>query len=217
MWSTRETSQGNWTWKMLIYQSPWTSNASQVYLALPVSVTSVWPGLCSAKNLGKATPSSGSRKVIERYIYLNDIFVLASSRDQLTDNRGQEIGLHTQSEEVCLVTSSSHWVPGVHGQFTNNDIHLPHHKMEKIETECRHMLHKHEVTAQQLTHLIGLLSSSTFMIAQAPLHYRPFKDSKTKSYNRARRTTIIQQEWTRNHWRSSIGGFTKQERSMNAW
>ena len=50
----------------------------------------------------------------------------------------------------------------------NNHNTSPSHKLEKIKKVCRHVTYKYKVTAQQLAHLISLLSS---VIAPAPLHY----------------------------------------------
>ena len=110
------------------------SKVSQVHLgrsALPVSVISYWPGL-SAKNIYKATPSSGSRCEIERYkdinVYLDDTSgQFQGPADSQSDISGHEMGEvgGSNSEEVCLITYSKHRAPGVHGQFTSNDNPLP--------------------------------------------------------------------------------------------
>ena len=84
-------------------------------------------------------------------------------------------------------------------------IHLPQDKMKKIEKECRHVSHKHKVTARQLAHLIGLLSSSTPAITPAPLHYRALQRLRNKALQQGRKDydypTRMDQESLRDlHW-----------------
>ena len=132
------------------------------------------------------------------------LLVLASSSDHLTNNltlvakKLEKLGF-TLNQKKCV------WSPTqtieFRGFMVNSltmTVNLPHHKMEKIEKKCRHMSHKHQVTARQLAHLIGLLSSQHPQLFQPLSIIESFRDTETKSYNRAGRTTIIQQEWTRN-------------------
>ena len=74
----------------------------------------------------------------------------------------------------------------------------------KIKKDCRHVSHKHKVTARQLAHLIGLLSSSTLAIAPAPLHYRALQGLRNKALQQGRKDydypTRMDQESLRDQW-----------------
>ena len=82
----------------------------------------------------------------------------------------------------------------------NNHNTSPSHKLEKIKKVCRHVTYKYKVTAQQLAHLISLLSS---VIAPAPLYFGPYRDSETKPCNRRdynHLTRMVQESLRKLHW-----------------
>jgi len=54
----------------------------------------------------------------------------------------------------------------------NMSLSLPPEKVFKLRKECRHWLNTSEMTARQLAHLIGLMSSTIPAVLPAPLHYR---------------------------------------------
>ena len=110
-------------------------------------------------------------KGIKLIKYLSNILILARPRDQLTNNlvlvakHIREVGVCTQSEEVCLVTDTNEWVSRVYGQFHNTSPSAQTGEDQEGVQACNLQT---KVTAQQLAHLISLLSS---VIAPAPLHY----------------------------------------------
>ena len=145
---------------------------------LPVPITAVWSGL-SPENLYKTPSSCGSGDTIlgHKDRYIPGRYPSPGQLQEPADRRfgfsGQAVGgvgVHTQSEEVHLVTDTNHQILGVHSQFPSN-INSPSSREDgEIKKECRHVSHKQEVTARQLAHLVGLLSSSIPEIAPAPLH-----------------------------------------------
>ena len=184
-----------------------TSEVSQIYLGrsvLPISVTSVWPGL-SAKNFYKAPLSGGSRNEIKRY---KDDYIprrysgsgqIQGPADRQSDSSGQVIravGVCAELEEVCMVTYTNHRVPRVHGQFFNNDNPPPSAQDDEDREGMQACVSQTQSDrARQLAHLIGLLSSSTLAIAPAPFHYRALQRLRNKALQQGRKDP---QEWTRN-------------------
>ena len=125
-------------------------------------------------------------------IYLDDILVLASSKSQLTEDLAsvarqlEELGF-TLNRKKCIWSPTQ--IIEFLGFIVNSlamTIHLPHDKIEKIKKECRHVSHKQEVTACQLAHLVGLLSSSIPAIAPAPLHYRALQRLRNSALQQGR-------------------------------
>jgi len=138
-------------------------------------------------------------KGIKIVIYLDDILVLASSKGQLMEDLAP---VARQLEELGFTLNRKKWIWSPTqiieflGFIVNSiamTIHLPHDKMEKIKKECRHVSHKQEVTARQLAHLVGLLSSSIPAIAPAPLHYRALQRLRNSALQQGRGSYDFQQ------------------------
>ena len=96
---------------------------------LPVPITAVWSGL-SPENLYKTPSSCGSGDTIlgHKDRYIPGRYPSPGQLQEPADRRfgfsGQAVGgvgVHTQSEEVHLVTDTNHRILGVHSQFHSND------------------------------------------------------------------------------------------------
>lgn len=51
-------------------------------------------------------------------------------------------------------------------------LYVPQDKVSKVRKECCHLYNKEQVSARDLSHVIGLLSSLIWAVLPAPFHYR---------------------------------------------
>ena len=91
-------------------------------------------------------------------IYLDDILVLAKSRDQLTDyltvvaKQLEQLGVALNQKKCVWSPTQTIEFLGFMVNSLTVTIHLPQDKMMKIEKECRHVSHKHKVTEHDSWH-----------------------------------------------------------------
>ena len=118
------------------------------------------------------------KMAIRIIIYLDDILIMAQTKELLTSHMEilawelQELGFKLNHRK-CV------WKPAQVIEFLgfliNSEtmtIHLPEDKVQKVMKECRLLINKKSVTARELAHLIGLLTSTIPAVSVAPLHYR---------------------------------------------
>ena len=97
-------------------------------------------------------------KGIRMIIYLDDILVLAKSRDQLTDNltvvakQLEHLGFALNRKKCVWSPTQTIEFLGFMVNSLTMTIHLAQDKMMKIEKECRHVSHKHKVTEHDSWH-----------------------------------------------------------------
>ena len=118
------------------------------------------------------------RKGVRLVLYLDDILVMAQTREGLKEHRSQ-IASVLQSLGFTLNQQKCVWEPTRRIEFLGfivdsetQMISLPRDKISKIRKECKSISGKDRVTGRQLAQIIGLLSSAIPAILPAPLHYR---------------------------------------------
>ena len=124
--------------------------------------------------------SQGLRMVV----YLDDVLLMASSEELI----GQHLTLLVSwLEELGFIINKDKSVmePGHQIEFLGLTVNsntmslsVPQDKIAKVQKERRHTLNRGVASAQELSHLIGLLSSLIWAVLPAPLHYRALQRLK---------------------------------------
>ena len=127
--------------------------------------------------------SQGLRMVV----YLDNVLLMASSEELI----GQHLTLLVSwLEELGFIINKDNSVmePGHQIEFLGLTVNsntmslsVPQDKIAKVQKECRHMLNRGVASAQELSHLIGLLSSLIWAVLPAPLHYRALQRLKHRA------------------------------------
>lgn len=118
------------------------------------------------------------KQAIRIIIYLDDMLIMAGSKEELRAHVELTMALLRHlgfilNAKKCLVE------PRREVEFLGfvlNSIKMtlskPEEKVSKIKKACRHLQNQTQTNGRQLAHLIGLLTSCTPAIGQAPLRYR---------------------------------------------
>ena len=115
---------------------------------------------------------------IRLIIYLDDILLMASSKEELEIARDtliflfQHLGFVINVKKSELTPSKRMEFLGVIIDSVNMEMSLSEEKVQKIIVKCLKMLEKKKVSIREVFQLIGTLSSTTMAILPAPLQYR---------------------------------------------
>ena len=147
---------------------------------LPIQVSSFRP--ChSTLSFYQAAPACVSflrQQGVRLVIYLDDLLLMAETQELLQQQLHHIMSLLTKlgfllNLKKCILTPCRQLeFLGFIVDSLTLSLYVPSDKVSKIKKECRHMLNKQRVSARNLAHIIGLLSSVTPAVLQAPLHYR---------------------------------------------
>ena len=115
---------------------------------------------------------------IRLIIYLDDILLMASSKEELEIARDtliflfQHLGFVINVKKSELTPSKRMEFLGVIIDSVNMEMSLSEEKVQKIIVKCLKMLEKKKVSIREVSQLIGTLTSTTMAILPAPYQYR---------------------------------------------
>ena len=152
------------------------------------------------------------RKGVRLVLYLDDILVMAQTREGLKEHLSQ-IASVLQSLGFTLNQQKCVWEPTRRIEFLGfivdsetQMISLPRDKISKIRKECKSISGKDRVTGRQLAQIIDLLSSAIPAILPAPLHYRALQRLRCQA---------LQQ--SQGDYESTIHFSTEAQRDLHWW
>ena len=120
-------------------------------------------------------------------VYLDDILLMADTQEllqqhlQLTMSQLTDLGFMLNLKKCILTPCRRLEFLGFIVDSLAFSLYVPQDKIAKIKKECRHLLNKDKVSGRTLAHIIGLLSSVTPAVLQAPLHYRGLQCLRSKA------------------------------------
>ena len=120
-------------------------------------------------------------------VYLDDFLLMAETQKllrqqvEMTSSLLTSLGFLLNVKKCSLDPSTRLEFLGFVVDSTTLSLYVPLEKNKKIKKECRHILNKESVSARQLAHIIGLLSSVTPAVLPAPLHYRGLQRLRSKA------------------------------------
>ena len=120
-------------------------------------------------------------------VYLDDILLMAETPEllqqhlQLTTSLLTDLGFLLNLKKCILTPCRRIEFLGFIVDSLTFSLYVPPDKIAKIKKECRHLLNKVTVSARTLAHIIGLLTSITPAVLQAPLHYRGLQRLRSRA------------------------------------
>ena len=120
-------------------------------------------------------------------VYLDDILLMADTQDllqqhlQITMSQLTDLGFMLNLKKCVLTPCRRLEFLGFIVDSLAYSLYVPQDKIAKIKKECRHLLNKDKVSGRTLAHIIGLLSSVTPAVLQAPLHYRGLQRLRSRA------------------------------------
>ena len=120
-------------------------------------------------------------------VYLDDILLMAETPEllqqhlRLTMTLLTDLGLLLNLKKCILTPCRRLEFLGFIVDSLAFSLYVPQDKIAKIKKECQHLLNKVKVSGRTLAHIIGLLSSVTHAVLQAPLHYRGLQHLRSRA------------------------------------
>ena len=111
-------------------------------------------------------------------IYLDDILIMASSKEDLEMGRDtlifilQHLGFVINVNKSVLIPTKLIEFLGIMIDSVKMELSLSEEKVQRILNRCQNLLDKEKVSVREVTQLIGLLSSTALAVLPAPLQYR---------------------------------------------
>jgi len=162
------------TWKGIAYE----------FTVLPFGLATA---PCVFTKLLHPVVASLRRQGIRLLIFLDDILIAASSRAKaaqhitLAMEHLNSLGFITNEKKSITTPSQIMEFLGFVVNTAQMTLTLPTDKVLKLRKECKHMMNQPEVTARQLAHLIGLMTSTIPAVLPAPLWYRALQRLRFKA------------------------------------
>ncbi len=120
-------------------------------------------------------------------VYLDDILLMAETPEllqqhiQLTMSLLTDLGFILNLKKCVLTPCRRLEFLGFIVDSLTFSLYVPPDKIAKIKKECRHLLNKDKVSGRTLAHVIGLLTSVTPAVLQAPLYYRGLQRLRSRA------------------------------------
>ena len=118
---------------------------------------------------------------VRMIVYIDDILILAESRDLLNDHVTglvyllECLGFIINKKKSILTLSRSLEFLGFVVDTLTMELKLPREKLKKIRTEAGHLLKEECFTARTLSRLLGKMNATSQVIPPAPLSIAHFK------------------------------------------
>ena len=145
------------------------------FTCLPFSLASA--PLVFTKTL-RPVAALGRELGMRMIIYIDDILLLATSREKALDHGSglvyllQCLGFTINSEKTILEPTQSLEFLGFTVNTLKMELNLPPQKIKRIQAESRKLLEAEHVSARALSRIIGKMNATNQVIPPAPLFYR---------------------------------------------
>ena len=116
-------------------------------------------------------------------VYIDDILILAGSREQAQEHvigliyLLENLGFVISKPKCVLEPTQSIEFLGFSVNSVQQELSLPAGKVKKIRAETRHLLENTHITARKLSQLLGRLQAVTRAVPLAPLFYRKLQQA----------------------------------------
>ena len=184
-----------------------TPEVSKVLLGteeLPAHSPTIW-AFHSPKGLYKGTQTSNDLSQAERgkvHDYLNDLLLLNQAKKALSEdialcvNLLESLGFLVKYNKSDLTATQETTFLGFVINSRSRELRLPADKLRQLVADARQLLRRDKVSAKDLTHTCGMMSTAILAVYPVPLHYRCLQTLKHKAlklggYNHIRQSLSI--------------------------